>query len=262
MTDQEVAEHWNRNAEAWTTLTRAGSDVCRDAYNTPTFLKMLPDVAGLSGLDVGCGEGHNTRLVARRGAVLHAIDLAENFIAAAQEEENRNPLGIRYSAASARSLPFADARFDFVMSTMCLMDLPRQEEALREIARVLKPGGFLQFSISHPLTNTPIRYWIKDDNGRKTALAIGNYFAPPHGEIEEWIFGNTPQAMKGRFENFRVPRFERTLSSWINLVAGAGLCIEEAQEPRPDAAALEQFPGEYDAAIAPYFLVIRARKPV
>ncbi len=48
-------------------LARAGFDVYRDALNTPAFLAVLPDVRGQRGLDVGCGEGHNTRLLAERG---------------------------------------------------------------------------------------------------------------------------------------------------------------------------------------------------
>lgn len=262
LTDADVANCWDNNAEAWTTLTRAGSDVCRDAFNTPTFLKMLPEVDGLRGLDVGCGEGHNTRLVARLGAKMKAIDISRTFIQAAIEQENRVALRIQYSINSARSLPFEDSSFDFVMSTMCFMDFPHQEEAVAEIVRVLKPGGFFQFSITHPATNTPIRYWIKDESGKKQALAIAGYFQQPYGDIEEWTFGATPEALKGKFEKFRVPRFQRTLSGWVNLIANSGLNIEQMEEPRPDADALQKFPREYDAALIPMFLIIRARNPV
>jgi trans-aconitate methyltransferase len=41
-----------------------GHDIYRDHLNTPAFFAMLPDVEGLAGLDIGCGEGHNTRLLA------------------------------------------------------------------------------------------------------------------------------------------------------------------------------------------------------
>jgi trans-aconitate methyltransferase len=68
MDHEEVGRYWDANAEAWTELVRAGYDHYRDGLNTPAFLEMLPDVEGLAGLDVGCGEGHNTRLVAERGA--------------------------------------------------------------------------------------------------------------------------------------------------------------------------------------------------
>ena len=80
MDHEEVGRHWDENAEAWTRLARAGYDVYRDELNTPAFLEMLPDVDGLSGLDVGCGEGHNTRLVLERGARMTGIDIAENFV--------------------------------------------------------------------------------------------------------------------------------------------------------------------------------------
>lgn len=65
MDHKEVGRLWNGNADAWTKLARAGYDVYRDAFNTPAFFEMLPDVRGLTGLDIGCGERHNTRLLAK-----------------------------------------------------------------------------------------------------------------------------------------------------------------------------------------------------
>src|SRR5262245_50978075 len=113
MTHLEAGRFWNANADVWTKLARAGYDVYRDHLNTPAFLAMLPDVTGLAGLDIGCGEGHNTRLLARRGARITAIDIAENFIAHARRTEDAEPLGIDYQVASAVEMPFADEAFDF-----------------------------------------------------------------------------------------------------------------------------------------------------
>src|SRR5262245_13648845 len=92
----EVGRYWNQNAEAWTRLSRAGYDVYRDHLNTPAFFDMLPDVHGRAGLDIGCGEGHNTRLLAQRGARVTAIDISEVFISHAAEFERSKSLGIEY----------------------------------------------------------------------------------------------------------------------------------------------------------------------
>src|SRR5215831_789894 len=124
MNHEEVGRLWNANAQAWTTLARAGYDVYRDHLNTPAFFAMLPDVAGLSGLDIGCGEGHNTRLLAGRGARVTGVDIAEEFIAHARQAEAAEPLGIDYRVASAVDLPFADACFDFATGFMSFMDVP------------------------------------------------------------------------------------------------------------------------------------------
>ena len=66
MDHEEVGRCWDENAGAWAELVRAGYDHYRDGLNTTAFLAMLPEMDGLSGLDVGCGEGHNTRMVAGR----------------------------------------------------------------------------------------------------------------------------------------------------------------------------------------------------
>ncbi len=143
MNHREVRRYWNGNADAWTKLARAGYDVYRDYLNTPAFFKMLPDIDGLFGLDIGCGEGHNTRLLAERGAQVTAIDISEAFIQHAKRLEEQEPFGINYQVASAVELPFADSIFDFATGFMSFMDIPETDCVLAEVCRVLKSGGFL-----------------------------------------------------------------------------------------------------------------------
>src|SRR5579863_7976144 len=107
MDHREAGRYWEGNALAWTRLSRQGWDVYRDAVNTPAFLDLLPDVTGKTGLDVGCGEGHNTRLFARRGARMFAVDVAPRFIRFAEETELHEKHSIQYAVASALELPFA-----------------------------------------------------------------------------------------------------------------------------------------------------------
>src|SRR6266576_484411 len=94
MDHKDAGRFWNESAESWTKLARAGYDIYRDHLNTPAFFTMLPDVEGLAGLDVGCGEGHNTRLLAQRGARVSAIDISEVFIRHAKDTENETPLAL------------------------------------------------------------------------------------------------------------------------------------------------------------------------
>ena len=141
MDTREVGRYWESNARAWTTLARQGWDVYRDALNTPAFLALLPEIGGHSGLDIGCGDGHNTRLLAARGARMTGIDLAPTFVEHARAMERENRLGIHYSIGSAQDLPFAAERFDFATAFMSLMDMPAPEAALREACRVLRSGA-------------------------------------------------------------------------------------------------------------------------
>jgi 2-polyprenyl-3-methyl-5-hydroxy-6-metoxy-1,4-benzoquinol methylase len=89
----------------WTKISRAGFDSFRDAFNTYAFFKILSPVKGLRGLDIGCRGRHNTRLLAKKDAKVTGIDLSDVFIKHAQEEEQKNPLGIIYKTADAASLP-------------------------------------------------------------------------------------------------------------------------------------------------------------
>ena len=261
MNHREVGRYWSSNAEAWTRLARAGYDVYRDYLNTPAFFDLLPNVKGMQGLDVGCGEGHNTRLLAQQGARVRAIDIAEKFLAFAEEAEQEEPLGIDYLVASAVELPFADETFDFATAFMSLMDIPELDLALAEVCRVLKPGGFLQFSISHPCFDTPYRRKSRDPNGEISAIEVGEYFQSRSGEITEWIFKAAPPEEKQRFPKFRIPRFHLTLSQWLNLLIETGFRLEKVAEPCPSEEAVQACSKLQDAQVVAYFLHVRVRKP-
>lgn len=260
MNDQEAGQYWNENARAWTILTRAGYDLYRDYLNTPAFFDILPDVNGLSGIDIGCGEGYNTRLLAQKGAKMEAIDIAEVFIQKALEEEAQTPLNIRYQVATAIDLPFEDAQFDFATAFMSLMDVPETEQALKEAFRILKPHGFLQFSILHPCFNTPHRKNLRNFQGKTYAVEVGDYFKNLNGDIDEWTFGQAPPDLKKSLPKFKTPKFTRTLTQWMNYILRAGFIIEQINEPYPDDETVRQQPYLQDSQVVAYFLHIRCRK--
>lgn len=261
MDHREVGRHWEGNAEAWTRLARQGYDVSRDWVNTPAFLEMLPEVEGLAGLDIGCGEGSNTRQIARRGARMTALDISPTFLRHARQAERDEPLGIRYLRGSAVELPFEEARFDFATSFMCFMDVGEVERVLSEAFRVIRPGGFLQFSITHPCFDTPHRRNLKGEDGRTYAIEVGEYFRNPDGEVLEWSFSAAPAEARAGLEPFRTPLFHYTLSQWLNLLLDTGFVIERLCEPVPDDETVARRPSLNDHRVVAYFLIIRVRKP-
>jgi ubiquinone/menaquinone biosynthesis C-methylase UbiE len=87
---------------------------------------------------------------------------------------------------------FGDGSFDFATGFMSFMDVPETEQVLAEAYRVLKPGGFLQFSITHPCFDTPHRRNLRDAGGRTYALEAGDYFRDLDGAIDEWLFKAAP----------------------------------------------------------------------
>jgi SAM-dependent methyltransferase len=247
---------WDENAPAWVELSRAGFDVYRDLVNTPAFFALLPDIDEMVGLDLGCGEGHNTRLLAAAAAGIVGLDVSEPLIASAAAESRH---GIQYVMGDGAILPFGDASFDFVTAFMSLMDVADPEATLRETARVLKPDGFVQFSVVHPATGTPIRRWVEDDAGQRDALAIGGYFY--EGPLtESWIFGAAPEDLRRRQRPFTITYARRTLTGWFNAILAAGLTVEVVDEPHADEKTAHDHPEVADTRIAPYFLVVRARK--
>ena len=258
--ESEVAAQWDRNAEVWADQVRKNFDIFRVYWNNPAFLEFAGDLSGKTVLDAGCGEGLNTRIFARRGARMMGVDLSAKMIEFARQEELREPLGIRYEQASFSDLAiFRAESFDAVISTMALMDGPDFPGAMREVARVLRPGGTLAYSILHPCFATKGMGWIKDDSGRAVKFTVADYFND-EAWIERWKFGHAPNA--SQVEEFGVPRFDRKLADYINPTVAAGLRLEQICEPRAPESACALYPEAFVKFRdhIPLFFYVRASK--
>ena len=108
-------------------------------------------------LDVGCGTGRLLELAARRwsGARLTGIDASEAMVAEAQRKHDVDAR-FTFKLGDASSLPLQDASFDVVFSTISFHHWGDQASGVREVARVLRPGGlFVLADISLP---APFRF--------------------------------------------------------------------------------------------------------
>ncbi|QTF07356.1 methyltransferase domain-containing protein [Brenneria izadpanahii] len=95
-------------------------------------------------IDVGCGAGHASFAAAQVTANVVAYDLSAQMLeVVAQAAEQRNLTNIRTQQGVAESLPFADASADIVISRYSAHHWHDVGQALREIRRVLKPGGLV-----------------------------------------------------------------------------------------------------------------------
>lgn len=94
-------------------------------------------------LDVGTGTGALATLAARAGADVTGVDLAPALIERAQRFAEADGLAIRYDVGDAENLPYDDASFDVVASSVGTIFAPDHEAVARELARVCRPGGRL-----------------------------------------------------------------------------------------------------------------------
>jgi ubiquinone/menaquinone biosynthesis C-methylase UbiE len=134
--------HWAARYDllAWM-LTRGREQAFRER-----LIELAALEQGQSVLDIGCGTGTlaiaATRHVGPSGTV-RGIDASPQMIARATRKAAKADAPVTFQLAVAEQLPFPDARFDVVLSTLMLHHLPRKtrEQCANEIRRVLKPGG-------------------------------------------------------------------------------------------------------------------------
>jgi SAM-dependent methyltransferase len=160
--NQKPASVWNSGGADYEEVSRGIADSIEHAV-----LRLSPQ-SGERILDLATGTGWTSRLVARRGAKVVAVDLGEDLIRAAQRRAQAEGLDIEYRVADAERLPFADGEFDAVVSTCGIMFASRPEAAAAELARVTRKQGRIALTT-----------WLPDSNVFEMFKVMKRYMAPP-----------------------------------------------------------------------------------
>ncbi|MGI9595166.1 MAG: class I SAM-dependent methyltransferase [Acidimicrobiales bacterium] len=269
-------ELWNDHADWWQREFTDGVD--------PEYTEqIIPLVAeGLSGvdrvLDIGTGEGQIARHLGERGQRVVGVDPVlgqvaeaarrgaghwrcesgdesglesgeESGLESGEESGHQSGRPVRYAQADAAALPFADRSFDGALACLVFEHIDRVDEAIAEVARILRPGGRFVFLLNHPLLQTPGSGWIDDQliDPPEQYWRVGPYL------IED---ATIEEVQKGVFIRF----IHRPLSRYVNALAAASLLIERMDEPAPPPGFLAQAPQYEAAATVPRLLALHCVK--
>jgi ubiquinone biosynthesis O-methyltransferase len=107
------------------------------------ILQFVGDVRGRKVLDIGCGDGELSLVLAKRGAAVTGIDVSGAMIDAARARAKRHDTAVAFEIAQAEKLPFQADQFDMVTAITILCFVKDAGPVFREISRVLRPGGLL-----------------------------------------------------------------------------------------------------------------------
>lgn len=176
---------------------------------------LLGPVAGARVLELGCGAAAGARWLATQGARVIGLDLSAGMLRHARAAAGRTGVPVPLVQADALALPFGDGTFDLVCTAFgAIPFVDDSAAAMREVYRVLRPGGRWVFSVTHPM-----RWIFLDDPGEGGLVAVHSYFdRRPY--VEQDGAGVATYVEQ-----------HRTLGDRVRELVGAGFVLDDLVEP-------------------------------
>lgn len=211
----------------------------------PALHSLTGSCAGLSVLDLGCGMGDFCRHARNTGAErVVGVDLSKRMLG----EATKDGRGIEYRRGAVESCRFAAESFDLVVSSYMFHYVKDFSFAMKRVARWMKPGARLVFSVEHPVQTCASLYWEHDSEGRRIAFRMRDY--------------QNEGVRKGHWFVDGVVKYHRTTETYVREVLGSGLVLEALREPRVASRFERQRPELRSQRERPAVLLLAAQKPL
>ncbi|GEE03243.1 SAM-dependent methyltransferase [Gordonia spumicola] len=246
--DDEADEYHAEHGRFIGNQTPGGEFVWGPERLRESDVRLLGDVDGKDVLEVGCGSAPCARWLAARGAHVVGLDVSAGMLAHAVDAMKLDDRRVPLVQAGAERLPFADASFDLACSSFgAIPFVADSARAMREVARVLRPGGRWVFATNHPM-----RWMFLDDPGPEGLVVRMSYFdRTPYSEADD-------SGLVTYVEH------HRTMGDRIREIVAAGLILDDVVEPEwPDD--LDEEWGQWSPLRGSYFpgtAIFVTRKPL
>lgn len=257
-------EGWNTIAKGYQEKTQISLEDVHYGPISPGEIefKLLGEVKGKDILEIGCGGGQNTIVLAKWGARSVGLDISEEQIKYAKKLAKKSKVDVSFYVGDMEDLSmFNNESFDTVLSSCAIGYSQNPKQVFLEVFRVLRKRGLFVFCVVHPIANRgrKIRY------GKRSIWGIGNYF---DRRRRTWTW-----KIKGKVAKFH--GYHRTFQDYFNSLVSTGFVAERILEPEPyrldkmTEAERKKIPyfeegylKEYEVwRRIPFTLLFRARKP-
>ncbi|HTJ70452.1 MAG TPA: class I SAM-dependent methyltransferase [Actinospica sp.] len=193
---------------------------------------LLGPVAGLDVLEVGCGAAQCARWLADQGARVVGFDISMRQLRhSGRIDEQSGRAALRLVQADAAALPFADASFDVACSAFGAVPFVSDSAlVMREVARVLRPGGRWVFSVPHPFR------WTLPDLPDDEGLVVRHSYFDRRPYVEQDEDGAATYV-----------EHHRTFGDRVRELTAAGLAVDDVVEPEYPAELGDRWGGGWSA---------------
>lgn len=232
---------WTESAQAWIDSVGERGDWAREHVLDAAMSARIAAGQFRDALDVGCGEGRFCRMLKAMGIEATGIDPTPVLLETARR---RDPSG-NYQSGRAEQLAFEADSFDLVVSYITLVDIPDYRAAIREMARVVRPGGSVLIANLTGFTSAAAeRGWVKDEAGQHLHFPVDRYME----EFSFWF----------EWAGIKIKNWHRPLSAYMTAFMEAGLRLAYFDEPEPVSGEPAQ---QARYRRVPWFVVMEWQKP-
>jgi SAM-dependent methyltransferase len=239
--ERTMDTRWEQSADAWIEVMGTSGDFSRFGVLDAPMLARVSASGATTALDVGCGEGRFCRLMAECVTHVTGLDPTPKLL-----ERARHLGGANYVQAFAEDMPFEDASFDLVVSYLSLIDIADARNALREMTRVLNPGGTLliaNLNAWNTASQTRDGGWTRLEDGA-VRITVDRY-------LEEHAF-------EAEWSGISVENWHRPEAFYMQTLLDLSLQLRFYDEP---ASVDPSHPYGAKMNKAPYLLMMEWQKP-
>jgi ubiquinone/menaquinone biosynthesis C-methylase UbiE len=214
---------WGKVAGWYNRLLEETDDTYQENLIKPNLLRILTPKAGEQVLDVGCGQGYFARAIAREGAKVVGIDVADELVRIGKQQAGDRETYLVLSAEKMSGL--TNNRFDAAICILALQNVKNMPTAILEISRVLKKGGRCALVLNHPAFRIPnASSWSYNEKTNTQSRNINKYLS----EISQKV--DMTQGIKDPKKKKFTYSYHHPLQVYFKAFAKAGLFVTRLEE--------------------------------
>ncbi len=215
---------WGGVATWYDKHLESGSGTYHEKIVYPNLVRLLGDLKGKKVLDLACGQGQFSQMLAGAGASVVGVDIGKELIEIAEKKNTDKKFTLHYFVSPSDDLYMVkDKTIDVVVCVLALQNIEKLTETFKEVSRVLKDGGKFLTVINHPSFRNPTHtHWGFDDAEDKQYRRVEEYLSESKIKIDM-----TPGSRTDK--KFTVS-FHRPLQLYVKLLSKHGMAVTRLEE--------------------------------